>query len=86
MSLAGLVIALLVCAVGLTLGARFLLAPRQATLDYGVAADNLRALTAIKAVRDLTAGVVLLVVWAAMRQRRSAGRWSPQPSHRRRTP
>ncbi|GHF49915.1 hypothetical protein FHX82_003821 [Amycolatopsis bartoniae] len=65
MSLAGLVIALLVCAVGLTLGARFLLAPRQATLDYGVAADNLRALTAIKAVRDLTAGVVLLVVWAA---------------------
>ena len=29
----------------------------------GVAADNLRALTEIKGVRDITSGVVPLVVW-----------------------
>ena len=40
--------------------------PRQATLDFGIAADNLRALTEIKGVRDITSGVVLLVVWAAV--------------------
>jgi hypothetical protein len=32
---------------------------------FRVAADNVRALTAIKGVRDITSGVVLLVVWAA---------------------
>ena len=32
---------------------------------FGVAADDLRALTEIKGVRDITSGVVLLVVWAA---------------------
>ncbi|BCJ49974.1 hypothetical protein Asp14428_14490 [Actinoplanes sp. NBRC 14428] len=47
------------------LGTRFLLTPARATLDFGVAADNLRALTAIKAVRDIASGLVLLVVWAA---------------------
>jgi hypothetical protein len=46
------------------------LQPRQATLDFGVAADNLRALTEIKGARDITSGVVLLVVLA------SAGRVS----------
>src|SRR5262245_35696074 len=65
MHLAALLIALAAFALGTTLGIRFLLAPRQAPLAYGVAADNLRALTAIKGVRDITAGVVLLVVWAA---------------------
>jgi hypothetical protein len=43
MHLAGLLVALLICVVGIALGGRFLLAPRQATLDFGVAADNLRA-------------------------------------------
>jgi Domain of unknown function (DUF4267) len=39
--------------------------PRRATLAFGVAADNLRALTEIKGVRDISSGAVLLVVWAA---------------------
>jgi Domain of unknown function (DUF4267) len=65
MHLTALVVALIACAAIIAIGIRFLLAPRQATLAYGVAADNLRALTQIKGVRDITSGVVLLVVWAA---------------------
>src|ERR1700743_1577458 len=65
MQLAALLIAFTACAAIIALGARFLLQPRQATLALGVAACNLRALTAIKGVRDITSGVVLLVVWAA---------------------
>jgi hypothetical protein len=65
MSLAALVIALVACAAIIAIGIRFLLAPRQATLAFGVAADNLRALTEIKGVRDITSGVVPLVVWIA---------------------
>ena len=34
-------------------------------LGYGVAPDNLRALTEIKGVRDITSGVIMFVVWAA---------------------
>lgn len=64
MYLAALVIAVIGCLGIVVLGARFLLAPRRATLDFGVAPDSLRALTAIKGVRDITSGVVLLVVWA----------------------
>jgi hypothetical protein len=55
----------MVCAAVIAIGIRFLLAPRQAALAYGVAAGNLRALTEIKAVRDITSAAVLLVVWAA---------------------
>jgi len=65
MHLAALLVALAACAAIIAVGGRFLLAPRQATLAFGVAADNLRALTAIKGVRDITSGVVPLVVWAA---------------------
>jgi hypothetical protein len=65
MNLAALLVALIGCVAIIAIGGRFLLAPRQATLAYGVAADNLRALTEIKGVRDITSGVVLLVVWAA---------------------
>ena len=65
MHLTALVVALIGCAAIIAIGSRFLLQPRQATLAYGVAADNIRALTAIKGVRDITSGVVLLVVWAA---------------------
>jgi hypothetical protein len=65
MHLAALIVALIACAAIIAIGIRFLLAPRQATLAYGVAADNLRALTEIKGVRDITSGAVLLVVWAA---------------------
>src|ERR1700736_936289 len=65
MHLAALLIALMACVAIIAIGIRFLLAPRQATLAFGVAADNVRALTEIKGVRDITSGAVLLVVWAA---------------------
>ena len=65
MHLAAFVVALVACAAIIAIGIRFLLAPRYATLAFGVAADNLRALTEIKGVRDVTSGAVLLVVWAA---------------------
>ena len=65
MHLAALVFAIIASVAIIALGIRFLLTPRQATLDFGVGADNLRALTAIKGVRDITSGVVPLVVWVA---------------------
>ena len=65
MHLAALLVGLIACAAIIVLGIRFFLAPRQATLDFGVAADNVRALTEIKGARDITSGVVLLVVWAS---------------------
>jgi hypothetical protein len=65
MPLAALIVAIIACAAIIAVGIRFLLQPRQAALAYGVAADNVRALTEIKGVRDITSGVVLLVVWAA---------------------
>ena len=65
MHLAALIVGLLISVAAIALGGRFLLAPRPATLAYGVAEDNLRALTEIKGVRDITSGVVLIVVWAA---------------------
>jgi hypothetical protein len=65
MHLAALFLALLASVVIIAIGARFLLAPRPAMLGYGVAPDNLRALTEIKGVRDITSGVVMFVVWAA---------------------
>jgi len=65
MSLAALIFALIACVAIIAIGIRFLLAPQRATLAYGVAADNVRALTEIKGVRDITSGVVPLVVWAA---------------------
>jgi hypothetical protein len=68
MSLAALAIALLICLAVIALGIRFLLAPRPATLAFGVADGDVRALTAIKGVRDIASGVVLLVVWAAAGQ------------------
>jgi hypothetical protein len=50
-------------------GVRFILQPRQATFDFGIAADNFRGLTEIKGARDIiTSGVVPLVA------RASAGR------------
>ncbi len=65
MHLAALIIALLASVAIITIGARFLLAPRQAMLGYGVAPDNLRALTEIKGIRDITSGVIMFAVWAA---------------------
>lgn len=57
-------IAVLACVAIIVLGTRFLVTPERATLDFGARSDDLRALTAIKGVRDITSGVVLLVVWA----------------------
>jgi uncharacterized protein DUF4267 len=65
MDLAALLLALIACVAIIVLGVRFILQPRQATLDFGVDADNVHALTEIKGVRDIASGVVLLVVWAA---------------------
>ena len=65
MHLAALLVALLISVAVILIGARFLLAPRIAMLGYGVAPDNLCALTEIKGVRDITSGVIMFVVWAA---------------------
>ena len=65
MTTAALVILFLACAGIIAVGTRFLVAPRVAMAGYGVAPDDLRALTEIKGVRDIASGLVLLVVWAA---------------------
>ena len=65
MQITALVIAVLACAGIIGLGVRFVLAPRPAMLGFGVAPDRLRAMTSAKGVRDITSGVLLLVVWAA---------------------
>ena len=68
MTTAALVVAILGCLFILFIGARFLLAPRVAMAGYGVAQDNVRALTSIKGVRDITSGIVPLVVLAVAGQ------------------
>lgn len=60
-----LVVAIVGCASILFIGARFLAAPRVAMAGFGVPQDSLSALTAIKGVRDITSGIVPLVVLAA---------------------
>ena len=65
MHLTALLVGLIACVAVIVLGARFILQPHQATLDFGIAADNLRGLTEIKGVRDITSGVVPLVAWAS---------------------
>jgi hypothetical protein len=65
METAALLIGVIACAAIIVLGIRFVLQPRQATLDFGIAADNVRGLTAIKGARDVTSGIVPLVAWAS---------------------
>jgi len=67
-SVIALVVAVLGCAFILFIGARFLLSPRVAMAGFGVPEGSLRALTSIKGVRDITSGVVPLVVLAAAGQ------------------
>lgn len=55
--------AVLACVAIAAIGLRFLLRPGTATRDFGVRPDDTRALTAIKGVRDITSGVVPMVVW-----------------------
>ena len=64
MHVAALVIAVLACAGIVALGVRFVVAPRPAMAGFGVAPDRVRAMTSAKGVRDVTSGVLLLVVWA----------------------
>jgi hypothetical protein len=64
MTPAAIVIAVLACVAIAAIGLRFLITPTPATRDFGVRPDDTRALTAIKGVRDITSGVVPLVVWA----------------------
>jgi hypothetical protein len=65
MTVAALVIAPICCVFILFIGGRFLLAPRVALAGFGVPEDRPRALTSIKGVRDITSGIVPLVVLAA---------------------
>ena len=65
MTVAALVVALAGCVFILFIGARFLLAPKVATAGFGVPEDRPRAFTSIKGVRDITSGIVPLVVLAA---------------------
>jgi hypothetical protein len=64
-TIAALVVAVLGCAFILVIGARFFVAPRVALAAFGVPQDRVRALTSIKGVRDITSGIVPLVVLAA---------------------
>ena len=64
MHITALVIAVIAAVAIIGLGARFILSPRRATIDFGVAPDNIRALTSVKGVRDITSGAVVLAVWA----------------------
>jgi hypothetical protein len=68
MTVAVLVVALLGCVFIMLIGARFLLSPRVAMAGFGVPENSFRALTSIKGVRDITSGVVPLVVLAAAGQ------------------
>jgi hypothetical protein len=64
-STAALAVAILGCVFILFIGARFLAAPTVAMAGFGVPQAVLRALTSIKGVRDITSGIVPLVVLAA---------------------
>jgi hypothetical protein len=62
MVIAALVVAVIGCLFILFIGGRFLVAPAVATAGFGVAEDRRRAFTSIKGVRDITSGIVPLVV------------------------
>ncbi|PYY39054.1 DUF4267 domain-containing protein [Curtobacterium sp. MCPF17_046] len=62
MVITALVVAVLGCLFILFIGGRFLVAPAIATAGFGVAEDRRRAFTSIKGVRDITSGIVPLVV------------------------
>jgi hypothetical protein len=61
---AALIVAILCCLFILFIGARFIVSPKAAIAGFGVPKDRPRALTSIKGVRDITSGVVPLVVLA----------------------
>jgi hypothetical protein len=63
-----LAIGVIACVAIIVLGIRFFLQPERATVDFGIPADSLRGLTAIKGARDITSGIVPLVAWASAGQ------------------
>ena len=65
MTVIALVVAIVGCIFILFIGVRFLVAPQVAMAGFGVPQDSIRALTSIKGVRDITSGIVPLVVLAA---------------------
>lgn len=65
MHLAALLFGLLASVTIIVLGLRFVLRPGRATRDFGIAPDSARGLAATKGARDVTSGVLMLVVWAA---------------------
>ena len=64
MQIVATVLAVLACVFIIAIGVRFLVTPGQATVGFGIPEGHARGLTAIKGVRDITSGVVLLVVLA----------------------
>jgi hypothetical protein len=62
MFITALIVAMLGCLFILFIGGRFLVAPKVATAGFGVAEDRRRAFTSIKGVRDITSGIVPLVI------------------------
>ena len=64
MTTTAIIFAVLACVAIAAIGIRFLVRPTAATRDFGIRPDDVRALTAIKGVRDITSGIVPLVVLA----------------------
>jgi hypothetical protein len=64
MTIAALSVAIAGCIFILFIGARFLVSPAVALAGFGVPEGSPRALTSIKGVRDITSGIVPLVVLA----------------------
>lgn len=65
MTVAALVTAYLAVVFIVLIGARFIVAPRPAVAGFGVPGDRPRAMTSAKGIRDITSGVLMLVVLAA---------------------
>ena len=80
MDLAALVLGLIACVAIIALGIRFLLQPRQATLDFGIAADSLRGLTEIKGAPTSPPGWSRSWSGRPPAPGRWAGCWSPRRS------
>ncbi|WIB66857.1 DUF4267 domain-containing protein [Curtobacterium sp. MCBD17_035] len=64
MFIAAFSVAIAGCLFILFIGGRFLIAPAIATAGFGITEDRRRAFTSIKGVRDITSGIVPLVVLA----------------------
>ena len=64
MFIAALVVTLLVAGFIVFIGARFLLAPRVALTGFGLPEGRFQPLAGAKGIRDITSGVMVLVVLA----------------------